>query len=900
MKYLILIIFLQAIFCFSKQNEIEFTPINVNFSGLKFNEDTLTVLGDYGVILKGNPDTENWKQIQIFESGRIVEIFEENSKRIAFNDKGSIAVSFDSGNNWEIVKNMDIELLAVISYPEGFFIRERNKLLTIDKNFELTGNEYELFTDLPPKFLTNLYFDKSIVYYDDKFVIGSKDETHLLLSQELNLLKELDFKEIIADTSFVPPYRIYTDSNYVYFRIDNFIYKTGNFSDYEKYNDNEIKGRKLTLLDGDFYSIYYSIYTSQLYYKYNIELYKITQDTTALILNATSEINTKTVLPDYFTIKSEKLYIAGQNKHLSEINLKDSTVKILSDYSGFALYGLQDKLKDSSYLFYSLNYLSELYSYIYKTDNDGVTFKPITYKNSDTNFAQFNFTLKHFNKTRNELFLGGPHSHYSSTQRGIFTSTDFGHSFDFKNVKTFDFKNNSYSIIRLNQNLPDIYNLPEFFKRGDNYVSYNHKLTFEHYSKIFIFDENLEIIDTFADSSMYLSYIYSKDSTKYLFFGVDIETKNYKVKYTEDKGVNWHNIKEYKDSIDLYLRKEININNKNYLFLFFEHLKDSTIFCDVVDLDTKEAFQILNKPKNIFFHKINLPYSVTSDSNYIYLAVKDTLYRITNLKDRESWEYFVFPKGGNVMRYMEKEENRFNMRYSDSLSEENIYWVKINNFIKPEAIIYATDNDFGQVQINEDFSKKANISIVNRSDNKNLIINSISLPKEDAFFTSLTNIEDLYPIEINPLDTFDFEVTFKPVNVREYIDSITYKSNAVQMDSITYLRGIGIDTLTSVIEDLSKEKDNYLFNYLPSPIPASTEVRTLLYWDNSISFDKENIKIFNINGVEVGREQDISLDIINSYSGNLIWNCTNVPDGVYLIRISHGNKKRTIKVMVKK
>ncbi len=106
------------------------------------------------------------------------------------------------------------------------------------------------------------------------------------------------------------------------------------------------------------------------------------------------------------------------------------------------------------------------------------------------------------------------------------------------------------------------------------------------------------------------------------------------------------------------------------------------------------------------------------------------------------------------------------------------------------------------------------------------------------------------------------------------------------------------DDFISNVEET--ETQNYLYTYPPYPQPASTEVRSLVYWDTSLEMNTKSVKIYNTNGVEVGREQDISFEQINAYSGNLIWNCTNVPDGVYLIQISHGDKKQTIKVMVRK
>ena len=894
MKYLVFILLVQAFFCFGKQYNIEFSPVNINYSGMKFNDDTLTVLGDFGTLLKGNPNTEDWKQIQVFENGRIVEIFEGKNRKIAFNDKGSIAISDNAGNDWQVIKKLDIELLAVISFPEGYLIRSRDKLLTLDKNFEITGFEYELFTKKPMQWITNLFYDNSIVFYDNRFVVGSDYENYLVLSKDLKLLKELDFKKIISDTSESQHFRIYTDSNFVYFRVDGFLYKTNDFNDIKKYTKTKIKGKDLTLIDGDFYSIGYRYLTQEYYYKYDFDLYKITPDTTTKVLNASSEINTNVVLPDYFTIHSGKLYIAGQNKHLSEISLKDSTVRILSDYSGFGRYGFQDKIKDSSYIFYSLKFLNEFYSNVYRTDNDGVTFKPITYKNTENNFSKFNFTLKYFDKKSNNIILGGFHYSLANNDEGIFQSNDYGKTFRFKSLAKFDLKNIVYPIYKL------IYNYPELYKSGKNYISYNHKAIFGDYSQIFLFNENFDILETFNDSTMFVWHIHSGESSNYLFCGIDIENYTHRVKYSEDKGKNWKIIKEYKDSVELHLKKEIKVNDKKYLFMFFEDLKDSLVFCDAVDLDSKEIVSIFNRKKNDGFKKHSIPYSVTGDSDFVYIAVEDTLYRTNDLLDRESWEYIVFPNNGKVLRFMDKEDGRFMMRYSDSLRKDNIYWVKINNFIKPEAIIYATDHKFGKVQINKDLSKKAVINIENRSDNKKLIINDISLPKESVYSVSLTDLEDLYPIEIAPLDTFKFEVTFRPEEVREYVDTIAYYSNAVKVDNITYLRGKGIDTLTSVNENYAVDQDNYLYHYPPFPNPAKTHVRTKLIWDTWTEIKLNDVEIYNVYGEKVNTKDKLQLERLEAYSGYLYWNCTNVKNGVYIILIRHRAKTRTAKVMVYK
>jgi photosystem II stability/assembly factor-like uncharacterized protein len=96
------------------------------------------------------------------------------------------------------------------------------------------------------------------------------------------------------------------------------------------------------------------------------------------------------------------------------------------------------------------------------------------------------------------------------------------------------------------------------------------------------------------------------------------------------------------------------------------------------------------------------------------------------------------------------------------------------------------------------------------------------------------------------------------------------------------------------------EDMNYLYSYPAYPMPASNEVRTLVYWDLSFDTENYNIAVYDLLGNKVSDASSIRIEPHTPYSGNVIWNCSGVEPGIYLMRIKHGTEAKTIKVMVQR
>jgi hypothetical protein len=91
-----------------------------------------------------------------------------------------------------------------------------------------------------------------------------------------------------------------------------------------------------------------------------------------------------------------------------------------------------------------------------------------------------------------------------------------------------------------------------------------------------------------------------------------------------------------------------------------------------------------------------------------------------------------------------------------------------------------------------------------------------------------------------------------------------------------------------------------LGNPYPNPSNSSSNnvVTTLIYWEAEINIDNSEIAVYDITGNKVSGKENLTLEKLNEWSGNIKWNCVGQPKGTYLIKIQHGNNTKTVKVVV--
>jgi len=147
--------------------------------------------------------------------------------------------------------------------------------------------------------------------------------------------------------------------------------------------------------------------------------------------------------------------------------------------------------------------------------------------------------------------------------------------------------------------------------------------------------------------------------------------------------------------------------------------------------------------------------------------------------------------------------------------------------------------------------------------------------------------------------------------VRENFKNYIYSTNGFSSkNNIKYLitgspsntvlnKSIKTDFVSSVeIIENNIEDINYLYTMPPFPNPSTNTITTKIYWDSSIDINLENIGIYDIMGNKIIANDNIRLEKLNNYSGNLIWDTSNQPKGTYLLKIQHGNNTKSVKVVV--
>ncbi len=877
--------------------EFEFTPLNINFNGVVASGDTIVAYGDYGSMLLSFDNGKNWEQIRVFKSGKIMNYFFEIDRIVAFCSNGKVSISKNGGLNWNEIADLNDELLGVIKHPKGYATRSNKWLKIINSNFvtnsSIVTNSiknyyknyiYGLYKDEIDYNQTMTIFKNELIVSSDSATKFIRFDNNLTPKDTFNVYKRNECEECLRN------YYVYSDSNSIYFLKRDSVLKSNDFYTDESivkldanFKSIKVKDNVLFILNGFLWGgTNYETHLNKYIKKDSIQI--VSFGKTNLIC-----ANYNNVLKGY-DFNNKSLFVVEQNKILLKNNHNNTKIEILSEFSNNTFLLNPDFGGKQTSIFYTGAFESGKYflgalsnNLIYKSYNDGVTFKRIWGDSPDSpGFIYFRL----FNEKNHRLILGffdyTPFNLYPEIS-GLYESLNFAESFKFLNTASYIFTNH-FDIIS------NIYkNKLGYELNGDlRNVGYTHK----SYSRSY--DDSLKLISVFIDSNYTVYYSNSKDTNSFLFQTFDDIDSTIIIKYTGNKGKDWVIINKFPPKYDLFYNKEIDLFDTTYLASAYINEIDHNIKFGLLNLENRKYSELYSYNYNDLDSNMKHYNAITSDSNKIYLAVKDTIFEIFDYLNPNTWKQSILPNNGSIRKTFRKNNDKFLARYSDLNNEDNLYWIKITN--KPKLIpeIFAVDNDFGNVDIKDNISKTQVMNIGNTSKNADLIITGYSNLTQNVFLTDLPKVDALNPIIIQPNTYYHFQVQFKPTAVKKYLDSILFYSNAVISDSVTYLKGEGIDTVkSSVIEDLT-----YFYSYPPFPIPAMNELKSLIYWDMSHYIDDSNIGVYDIYGNKIADREKISINKLNGYSGYLTWDCSGVTTGVYMIQIKHGTNTHNIRAMV--
>ncbi|MBM2814686.1 MAG: hypothetical protein HW421_1448 [Ignavibacteria bacterium] len=147
-----------------------------------------------------------------------------------------------------------------------------------------------------------------------------------------------------------------------------------------------------------------------------------------------------------------------------------------------------------------------------------------------------------------------------------------------------------------------------------------------------------------------------------------------------------------------------------------------------------------------------------------------------------------------------------------------------------------------------------------------------------------------------------------PYNWGRYIMDKYYLRSAWSDNKVAYISGSTIGENYPIILKITPKKINsvetqpeiktYFYAFPPYPNPAKTDVRCNIFWDTRYDINEAVIGAYDIYGCKVSEKSQFDLNVSEVWHGILKWDCSTVPEGVYFIRILHGDVTKTIPVLV--
>lgn len=223
-------------------DELELTRISSNFNGSTYNDNSILVYGDGGVILRSENRGISWEQINLNDSLNILEIVNIGSRYYGVSNRKYVIYSSDDGKTWQLKDFGNTSFFRIFAYNNQLYILLERKIWVFDQNLSKI-KEYSFTTD-------SSYFDGVLV--------GNK----LVYSQGRGQLGVINLDNNQAGTISLEAYGLCSDcpvpiqlfsnrSNIVYFLLG----KGKNLYQYDfKLNDAKVVFTPQKLTNAPFYA----------------------------------------------------------------------------------------------------------------------------------------------------------------------------------------------------------------------------------------------------------------------------------------------------------------------------------------------------------------------------------------------------------------------------------------------------------------------------------------------------------------------------------------------------------------------------------------------------------------------------------------------------------------------
>ncbi len=690
-KTVLLFLLLYSYNCLSNTAIIEKNQLTLDYyRGVVANGDTVIVYGSDGNIRISYDNADTWNQVKIFKRGYINKVFLESERIVAFSESEGIALSYDRAKTWTIAGKPVDSIFAAIQYPGGYFIRSGKKLITIGKDLNVI-NSYGLFTrmdyntDYPPY---DYRYAFSIEYFDGQFIVETDSAKLLVFDSELQLTDTVAFIKTGLSSKCISKRQIGADSGYFYYAVDSSLFRTKDFNTWE----NICKSKSFfKIYDNKLYILNYYYDIKNYTEPFKCELYLFIRKDSIQLINQpqTEERREIYALLTNFTVDSNRLFVTGAANFLTMNNINDSIITNYSYVSGIQ-WSIPDRIDDSTYLIVR-GFAGTYYPYIFLTKDDFMTITPrVNYDSCSFNKAPalLLFYIKYYDEKEKKLYLGGSDS---KGKKGIFISRDFGKTFEYKPVPEMDVSPTAFPdpfYPKLKQ-FPNLQALDDYFVTG-SYTEFRDTA----YSRIFFFDKNFNLLHKYYFKCFAVDYIHATDTNTFLIQCLNSNDNAFEVKYTSDKGTTWEIIKKYKVSDSLIWYRELEIKGKKIVFMSFFNQVDSVYNYEALDVEKREIRDIYKCHYIYDYENMNNGNAVCSYKDTVYFSVKDTLFYMTDIYNRNTWNYYLLPDKGVIRQCLQKFGDKFFCCYKDTnCSYWNNFWLKINTDSTVSVVEAETTSD---------------------------------------------------------------------------------------------------------------------------------------------------------------------------------------------------------------
>ncbi|TAL67607.1 MAG: T9SS type A sorting domain-containing protein [Bacteroidetes bacterium] len=211
--------------------------------------------------------------------------------------------------------------------------------------------------------------------------------------------------------------------------------------------------------------------------------------------------------------------------------------------------------------------------------------------------------------------------------------------------------------------------------------------------------------------------------------------------------------------------------------------------------------------------------------------------------------------------------------FSDSIgiSDDCNTWML--GYVQAEAgIPKISVTDFNFPDTRKETKSSGQIQIRNDG-NYDLVIKGNKLPTDSAFKIDIQEISTSKPIIIKPNQIFTFEAMFQPTEVRDYIDSVVFISDAnSETDPTAVLTGKGLEA--KGVNDA--ELENNMLSVFPNPADNKLVIRA----DNSIR--PASVKIFDAYGNEISERT------FEYGNPSMLLDVSGLSNGIYYMVLNSG------------